>query len=164
MAASNVIFNLSRSPLPQSPASHSLSPSLRTSRVCFTSASEFSKQGRNATEKSIDYSSSRWAYAGKDWSTKAKPTMEEDVEDGKPLLEKITGAATEYAEETMENVKGASEAISGSATEYADDAKKKTNEAAETIAAKAEEGTNKVAEPETTESDSEKVKETAENT
>ncbi|KAL6198405.1 hypothetical protein ACLB2K_028194 [Fragaria x ananassa] len=161
MAASNVIFNLSRSPLPQSPASHSLSPSLKTSRVCFTSASEFSKQGRNAMEKSIDYSSSGRAYAGKDWSTKAKPTMEED---GKQLLEKITGAATEYAEETMENVKGASEAVSGTATEYVDDAKKKTNEAAETIAAKAEEGTNKVADPETTESDSEKVKETAENT
>ncbi|KAM5588189.1 hypothetical protein ABKV19_006566 [Rosa sericea] len=162
MAASNIIFNLSRSPLPQSPASHSLSPSLKTSRVCFTSASKICK-GRNSAEKNEYYSSSHRAYDGKDWSTKAKPTMEEDVEDDKPLLEKIKGAATEYAEETMENVKGASETISETTKEYADDAKEKTNEAAETIAAKAEEGTNKVAEPEKTESDSEKVKETAEN-
>ncbi|XP_050371309.1 uncharacterized protein LOC126789247 [Argentina anserina] len=162
MAASNIIFNLSRSPLPQYPAvSHSRSPSLKPSGVCFTSASVFSK-GR-AADRSVDYSSCRPVYAGKDWSTKAKATKEDDVEDEKQLFEQITGAATEYAEETMENVKGAAEAISGTAKDYADDAKEKTNEATETIAAKAEVTTNKVAEPETTESDSEKVKETTES-
>ncbi|KAK9936398.1 hypothetical protein M0R45_013242 [Rubus argutus] len=69
MATINAIFNLSRSPISQSPASHSVRPSLKTSRVCFTSASEFSK-GRNGAEKSRN-ASSRRAYDDKDWSTKA---------------------------------------------------------------------------------------------
>ncbi|KAM5588188.1 cytosolic-abundant heat soluble protein 68135 [Rosa sericea] len=160
MAASNVIFNLSRSSFPQSPASQSLSPSLKTSRVCFTSSSNFSKVG-NAEEKSRN-SSFRRAYDDKDWSTKAKQTLEDDVEGGKQRFEDMKGAATEYAKDTVENVKDAAATIGEKAKEgsdkvaesaestkekvkeYADGATEKTKDAAETITAKAKGDANKV--------------------
>ncbi|KAL6206608.1 PREDICTED: uncharacterized protein LOC101290738 [Fragaria vesca subsp. vesca] len=160
MAASNVIYNLSRSSFPQSPASHSLSPSLKTSRVCFTSSSNFSKVG-NAAEKNR-YLSSRRAYDDKDWSTKAKQTLEDDVESGKQRFEELKGAATEYTKDTVDNLKDAAATIGEKAKEgsdkvaesaesstekvkeYAGGATEKTKDAAETIAAKAKENTNEV--------------------
>ncbi|XP_050371308.1 desiccation-related protein PCC3-06-like [Argentina anserina] len=163
MAASNVIFNLSRSSFPQSQASRSPGHSVKTSNVClFTSSSNFSKVG-NAGQKSR-YSSSRRAYDDKDWSTKAKQTLDEDIESGKQSFEELKGAATEYAKDTAENLKGAAASIGEKAKEgsdkvvesaesvkekvqgYADDATQKTKDAAETIAAKAKEDTNKAVE------------------
>ncbi|KAL6198404.1 hypothetical protein ACLB2K_028193 [Fragaria x ananassa] len=162
MAASNVIYNLSRSSFPQSPASHSLSPSLKTSRVCFTSSSNFSKyQVGNAAEKNR-YSSSRRTYDDKDWSTKAKQTLEDNVESGKQRFEELKGTATEYAKDTVDNLKDAAATIGEKAKEgsdmvaesaesstekvkeYADGATEQTKDAAEAIAAKAKENTNTV--------------------
>ncbi|KAM5588186.1 late embryogenesis abundant protein 14 [Rosa sericea] len=183
--AKNLIFNLSKS-FPQSQVSLSLRPSLKISRVCFTSASKFSK-GRNAAEENRDSNSHR-AYADKDWRDKergygsadvskhAKETMEEGLEKTKREAEEMKERAKDYAYAAKEKTKSAAETMEEKAKEgtykasetaesakekakdYAYDAKEKTKDMAGTVAEKAKEGTHKVAE--TAESAKEKAKDT----
>ncbi|PRQ28977.1 hypothetical protein RchiOBHm_Chr5g0008841 [Rosa chinensis] len=169
--AKNLIFNLSKS-FPQSQVSLSLRPSLKISRVCFTSASKFS-EGRNAAEENRDSNSHR-PYADKDWRDKergygsaevskhAKETME-GLEKTKRESEEMKERAKDYAYEAKEKTKSAAETMEEKAKEgtykasetaesakekakdYAYDAKEKTKDMAGTVEEKAKEGTHKVA-------------------